>query len=298
MVQPTFLVIGAGRSGTTSLHHYLAAHPDVFLPPTKAPSYFYAVDEPAERRRRETDSHFVRTAGEYEALFEPGTGFLARGEVSPVYLAAPRVADRVATELPDIRVIAVLRNPTDRFVARFVARRRDGLERADSIAEVVERERAVGVDLDDTAGTYLAAGFVSHVLDRYIERLGPERVTIHLHDDLKADPAELLARVFATIGVDAEVPVDTSRSYNASGGVIPGPVGTLWRLSAGFRRRIRPLVPERVRNTAFERVTRRVEPFDVAAEDLALLDECYAGEVTKLASLIDRPLDGWTRTSP
>ena len=111
MTLPNFLVIGAGRSGTTSLHHYLRQHPDVFVPARKSPSYFYCLDAPTPEdptRRLETRSMFVSDPAEYEALFDEAGGATAVGEVSPAYLAATRVPDRIAEQLPHARLVAVL----------------------------------------------------------------------------------------------------------------------------------------------------------------------------------------------
>lgn len=290
MPDPTFLVIGAGRSGTTSLHHHLAAHPEVFVPDVKAPSHFYAVDEPGHRRRPETADYFVRERDAYQRLFNGSEGFVARGEVSPAYLCSPRVPERIKRDLPDVRLVAVVRHPTDRFVARFVARHRDGLERATGITEVVERERAAGVDLDDTAGTYLAAGFTSHVLERYLELFGHEALHLVTHDELLRDGDAVMASVFHHLGVDPSIRVDTSTRHNASGGDVPGMLGGVWRSSAGLRRRARPFVPRAWRDAAFRVATRTAVPAQIPEADRALLDEYYTEEVARLGVILGRDL--------
>lgn len=296
---PDFLVIGAGRSGTTSLHHHLAAHPEVFVPAVKAPSHFYAVDAavPASsERRRTTERHFVRDREQYLALFAPGAEATARGEVSPAYLAAPRVADRIAREVPDVRLVALLRNPVDRFHARYVARRRDGLERVTDEVALVRAELAAPLDLVDTAGTYLAAGHVSGVLERYLRNVGADRLRCHLHDDLVADPAAVIGDILGFIGVDPDHPLDVATRHNASGGEVRNPVvRRLWQASAAVRVRVRPFVPVGVRDRAFRAATGSLRPTPMPDEARRLLVAHYRDEVARLGELLGRDLSHWSR---
>ena len=294
--KPNFLVIGAGRSGTTSLHHYLGRHPDIFIPAVKSPSYFYAVDshDMGRRRRRETRNYFIEDTDSYMSLFAESIGFAARGEVSPAYLSSARVPDRIASELEGVKVIAILRNPTERVIARFIARRRDGLEPLPSISQVISTEMNAGLDLADTAGTYIASGFVSQVLDRYIEKLGRERVSLHLYDDFVVDNRPTLAEMFRFLGVDPAIEVETSMKHNSSKGLIAQPaIRLMWQGSAAVRQIIRPLVPSGLREAAFHRITRNTSPVAIDLADRRLLDEIYTDEVWSLSRLLDRDLSHW-----
>ena len=70
---PNFIVIGAAKAGTTSLHWYLAEHPSVFMTPTKDPSYFaYGLDARGQLLWGDPEFHRfpVKTLAEYERLFE------------------------------------------------------------------------------------------------------------------------------------------------------------------------------------------------------------------------------------
>lgn len=293
---PTFLVVGAGRSGTTSLHDYLVQHPDVFVPPVKAPSHYYAVDATRSgglERRLSTANHFVADPDAYRRLFDGWSGERAVGEVSPAYLASPRVPHRIADELPAVRIVAVLRDPVERVRARWVARRRDGLERRD-LATVVADELASPLRLDDTAGTYVAAGFVRHVLAEYLDRLGPDAVQVHLFDDLVADTPGVVRAVFSHLGVDPDVPVDTGLVRNRSGGVIANPVlRSLWTRTALPRTAVRRWVPPAVRDRAFALVARDLAPVATDPDVERRLRELYHDEVVGLGELLGRDLGHW-----
>jgi hypothetical protein len=297
MTLPNFLVIGAGRSGTTSLHHYLSQHPDVFVPRVKAPSYFYCLDEPAEltvNRHLTTRSYFVRDAGEYEALFDAWAGEHAVGEVSPAYLASTRVPVRILESLGPVRLVAVVRNPVERVQARYIARRRDGLEPAQDLASALVADRLGRRDPDDTAGTYLASGFVSGVLRAYSEMFGADQLQVHLFEDLRDDPSEVMRRVFDFIGVDPHAAVDLSAHHNRSGGEIRNPVvRAMWTGSSGLRTRLRPLIPSRVRDMAFSAVTRSLVPVALDHGTRDELEQLYRPEVDELERLLGRDLSHW-----
>lgn len=268
------------------------------MAPHKAPSYFYCLDaRPSGDRQRQwtTRAYFTPNRADYFSLFESRRAQSAVGEVSPAYLASTGVAARIAAHNPDMRLIAVLRNPVERVRARFVARRRDGLEPAPDLASALARERSTPLDLDDTAGTYLAAGFTSQVLATYQQHFPPEQLSIHLFEDLAADPAGLMARLFTFLGVDPTVGIDTARVHNRSGGEIANPVvRAVWARSAMIRTAVRPWMPQAVRTTGFTLATRRVRP---VPDDQAIrteLTDYYRDEVVALSAMTGRDLSHWS----
>ncbi len=294
---PDFFVIGAGRAGTTSLHRYLRQHPDVFLPVAKAPSFYYCSTDGASRpvRRRTEIAHFVCDPADYARLFDRARPGQVCGDVSPVYLASTAVPERIARANPDARLVAVLRDPAERVRARFDGRRRDGLERRTTLAEVVEAEIGDPPWPSDTAGTYVASGFVSHVLARYFDHFERDRILVLTTEDLAADPAGVTADVLGFVGVDPTIPVDTTEAHNRSGGPIRNPVvRRLWTSSVGVRTRLRPLLPEAWRDAAYRRVV-RTGPAERDPEVMARLRAHYAEEVERCSVLVGRDLTPWTR---
>src|SRR5512142_2021892 len=102
MTLPNFLIIGASRSGTTSLFEYLRQHPEIYMSPVKEPMYYW------EEGRGQYD-YGVSTREAYERLFDGVTNERAIGEASPQYLRSPTAPARIAADLPDVRLIATLR---------------------------------------------------------------------------------------------------------------------------------------------------------------------------------------------
>jgi hypothetical protein len=125
---PSALIVGAQRSGTTSLFNYLVQHPDVRSPLGKEIHYF--------------DLHYARGIRWYRGRF-PFSHRLRGGsltiDASPYYLFHPLAPARAAQLLPDVKLVAVLRNPVDRAFSHYQHEVRDGRESL-SFEEAIDRE--------------------------------------------------------------------------------------------------------------------------------------------------------------
>jgi len=295
-VLPNFLVIGAGRAGTTSLHHYLKAHPAVYLPAVKSPSHFYCTTETpgAGPAPRVTQPYFVADPQAYAALFSGVRGQTAVGEVSPAYLATLHAAPRIAARLPHARLVAIVRHPVDRAFARFVGRLRDGLETRTRFEDVVRDERQRPIERDDAVGTYLPASWIGHFLASYFERFPREQIRIHLFEDFQRDPLAVMQDIYAFLGVDPRVAPDVSRRHNQSGGMVRNPlVRKLWSRTGAIRAGLRAFVPASIRDQAFGIVTKDLVPVRLDPDLRADLTALYRSDIERVSVLIGRDLSHW-----
>lgn len=293
---PEFFVIGAGRSGTTSLHQYLAQHPQIFVA-AKNPAFFYACDlvgSPFEHDPSSLPADFVRSRDEYERRYAAAPSGAMRGDVSPVYLASTRVAGRIARSLPSAKLIAILRDPVDRVYSRYVSRHRDGLESAPTFEALVEHELAEPLVRDDAHGSYLPGGMTSHFLQTYIDHFPREHVAIHLFEDFARSTSATMREVCRFLGVDDGFAFDLSRIHNQGGGRIRNrSMGRLWAASEPLRRGLRPFLPKGLRDRAFRKVTADSEPVPMSTATRRRLREVYADDVARLAKLTGRDLSHW-----
>ena len=106
--RPTFIIIGAGKSGTSSLYHYLTSHPHIKPALSKQTNYF------------DSSLYDTHDLSWYLTHFPAklAAGHIT-GEASPGYLAHPRVPSLILAAMPDVRIIAILRNPVERAVSSF-----------------------------------------------------------------------------------------------------------------------------------------------------------------------------------
>ena len=275
MTLPNFLIIGAIKSGTTSLYHYLRQHPDVYMSPVKETKYYWKEGE-AEGRVR------IRTREEYERQFDGVASERAIGEASPQYLHSPTAPARIAADMPAVRLIVSLRNPADRAYSSYLGRLRGGWERR-------------GVEEAMRPGTYYVASSLYHAaLTRYLDTFGRGRIKVILFDELIADPHAVLRELYAFLGVDDAFVADVSEQHNR--GVVPRNVAlneVFWKNVA----RIRKLLPPSLRNTglagrAHRLLVRKPEPLPPAIRG-ELLDY-FRDDIAKTAALIGRDLSCWS----
>lgn len=238
---PNLVVIGAAKAGTTSMHAYLDAHPDVSMAALKELRFF-------------TDPHHEAWLDAYRRQFDP-TAAVA-GESSTMYTRAPAlpgVVDRMAGLIPDAKLIYMVRDPVDRAVASYVEERFHGLE-----SRPVEEAFA---DVEDPYNPYVAASRYAEQLSPFLARFPSEQVLVLGMGDLGRDPAATLRRTFAFLGVDPDVAVDTSTRHNDRGAKIEygGAAGALRRSWAGrVVRRMPPGLKQRVSAPARRMLTRPI----------------------------------------
>src|SRR5580658_2349428 len=105
---PDFVIAGGPRCGTTAVYRALRPHPDVFLPSIKEPHYFGF-----EYNRRRG----VETLNLYNSLFSEALDSQLRGDASAMYLSSSAAIPAILQHRPDVKVIALIRNPIDMFVS-------------------------------------------------------------------------------------------------------------------------------------------------------------------------------------
>jgi hypothetical protein len=187
---PTFLVIGAPKTGTTSLHHYLAAHPQIFMAEAKELDFFI------------TEFNWHRGIGWYRQQFMYAGPAKAVGEASPRYTQYPYhrgVAERVFTVVPDAQLVYVIRDPVAQMLSHYRDRRRYATERA-PVNEAL---------LADPV--YLETAKYGCQLDQFLVHFPRDQIQIVVSEQLRASEtrAATLARLLDFLGVDKSWTTDT-----------------------------------------------------------------------------------------
>jgi hypothetical protein len=275
--------------GTTALHVLLRNHPEIFLPRHKE-SHFFLWDR--DRRpdyRGPGDENLIRLAvterSEYEALFAGADGKALRGESSVFYLYVPGTAERIARELPDVKLIALLRHPVQRAQSAYHHLARERRVTKSFAQALAEEERYVGDHYEPT-WHFTRCGLYHEQLRRYLDVFDRRQLGVFLHDDFLASPAAFLRDVLGFLGVDPTVALDTTRRANQTVSLPRN--RALHRNLLRWARPTRALVPARVRTWLFTRPPSAV-PRDVAQR----LVERFRPSVHALEELLKRDLSAW-----
>lgn len=288
-ILPNFFIVGAAKSGTTSMYRYLEQHPDVYMPSFKEPHWFARV-KPSSG----LIVHSVTSEDEYLQLFEGWKGEQAIGEASPSYLWDVAAPDRIKQEVPDARIIVLLREPVGRAFSHYLMDVREGLEERLFLEAVQEdyasQEKGWGI-----SHLYVELGMYCEQISRYLDRFGRENVLILFFEEVFADPESTLRTLERTLdflGVCSTMPngIDFRRRYNPHA-VPRGRISRSMLRASGIRNMARRLLPERSKQFLRERVIlSRAEKPEVDPQAVEFLRRIYAPETACLESVLRREL--------
>jgi len=311
-----FLVIGAPKSGTTSLFEYLRHHPEISLPPDKEAPYFnddrvfgsVAWDEYLRRAFPQAERRRLRATITPHYMF-PVTQAPESGECDEY--TVPR---RIFEQLPAVRLVAILRDPVERAYSHHHQEARRGhdsrsfAEAIDQLLQPAELER--WRRRFDTANCYVTIGEYGRILGAYYDTFPAEQMLVLFTETLAREPLEVMREIYDFVGVaPGEAPRNLGKRYNASAAearvsrVTPA---TFVRIASANRvargawhslseeRRQRMLVRYRRLNFRFHSWNRRgTAPSEVGAEDAAALERLrqhFAPDGERLETLLGRPL--------
>jgi Sulfotransferase family len=318
---PNFFVIGAPRSGTTSLYEYLAAHPDVFMSTVKEPDFFIrpslALAHPlrgAERANLDADAarfdDLAQDLRSYRSLFASAAGQARVGEASAIYLGNPIAPWHLRAYVPDAKLIAVLRKPTERAFSHLVHAKRiyaehgqvsavgaDGMSVDEAFAAAVDTALLNG-PFDETTSdpeVWVQSGFYHLHLTRFLSYFPAEQLKVFLFEDLSHRPRELMREVFGFLGIDETFELPTTEAFNAS--VVPRNqrLFSFFTTTNSLMRKARALAPTKVRGIAM-RTRNRLLGTGKPPADPGLsgkLDAIYRNDILALQDHLGRDLSHW-----
>lgn len=202
-----FIVIGAQKSGTTSLLRYMNEHPEIYQPDWEFP--YFCIDEKYEQGWAVAATEEFADADEQQVW----------GKKTPHYMGDMRVPERIKTEMPDVKLIAILRDPVERTFSHYrMGVRHQGEERSFEEAITTQLNRTptgpYTYPLDKTE-CYVTWSEYGRILETYTEHFDRDSLFVLFTDDLKQRPAEILQALFRFLEVDDQfVPDNIGTRYH------------------------------------------------------------------------------------
>src|SRR5262249_10076131 len=189
-----FIVPGAQKSGTTALHYFLKKHPQISLPDRQEMHFF------------DDEEIFARSPIDYELLhrqFRPIRRSHISGEVTPSYLYWKPALERIHNYNPQIKLVILLRSPTDRAFAHWNMQRSKGREPLDFLDALGEEPRRISrpLSIDSRRFAYIDRGFYSGQLERVFKFFPSEQVHLVKFEDFRDRKQETLNSIFEFLGV-------------------------------------------------------------------------------------------------
>lgn len=290
-----FLIIGAAKSGTTTLYEWMKNHPELYLPAGKELPFFTEDD----LYRQGLDSYLGQNfdAAPEKALW---------GKATPQYMSGEHrippgeIAKRIHETNPEIKLIAVLRHPIERAFSDYKMAVRRGYK-TQSFSENVDsalNETTLNNERENPTeeNRYLIAGEYGRILSEYLHYFDSSQLLVLFAEELKTHPEESLRTIFSFLDVDVNfVPPNITTNYHRGGSEA--------RLNLLTPRNIYKIpfvqyiwehwVPYNIRR----RVSFRINQWNIKPDETSLdhnssvykkLVEFYAGDVEKLQSLLNK----------
>ena len=270
MNQPDFIIIGAMKSATSTLHSQLALQSGIFMSTPKEPNYF------------SDDDIYARGEAWYESLFSEAKNGDLCGESSTHYTKLPDyplTIERMAKQLVNPKLIYVMRHPIERLTSHYIHQWSQNKFKCD-INDAIDRYHEL-----------TAYSCYARQLEPYIEQYGCENILIVFTENIKADPQTQLERIAEFIGYTGNVRWESGLSaQNVSRERIRPFPGYQWILESKMMTLLRrTLVPKSIRNRVKNKLTMQHRPVideqhtrivtDLFNQDLAKLSELYSLDI-------------------
>jgi hypothetical protein len=286
--RPNLFIVGAARSGTTSLANYLGQHPAIYMSPVKEPSFFIP-------------GYSIEKFEEYLLLFKDAGKARIIGEASTGYLFAEGAAQAIRERFRDAKIIIILRNPVNMVFSLWQFMRINGSESKTFVEAIREDERAFRKSdsfKKSCAGwwgffLYLERGLYFGQVKKYLDLFGEDRVSVNIYERFFGHPEKSCQRLFEFLGVDRTF-VPECKVYN-EGGMDRFPAvtrvkGTLYPFSQRFLPiKVRDRIGKWIRRVNVER-GRKME-LDKETRDF--LVRFFREDVTNLEKLLGYAIPEW-----
>ena len=294
MALPNLLIVGAAKSGTTSLHNYLNQHPDIFMCSPKEP-HFLINKEIGEQRIHKG----IIDLKDYESLFSEKAHLRYRGESSVMYLSFPEIAIKNIKHYldDDIKIIIMLRNPVERAYSGYQHVKRYNMMENLSFEDALEigEERYNNIKNLTPASRYLELGNYYNQVKLFKESFCNIHVVIY--DDYKTDFNEELNKIFDYLKV-VRVTINVEQRHMVGGwewkSVEMKKIMMQQNLLKVFLKFIIPIKSLRqyIRVKFQKSNTKTIEVINPETDKW--LKEYYKQDIAKLSELLNRDLNVWT----
>ncbi len=300
-ILPNFLIVGAAKCGTSSLHRYLAQHPDIFMSKVKEPRFISSQVTPFPLngpRDHLVEAWYVKNLNDYIKLFEGAHGYPVVGESSADTLYFhKRTIPVIKQYLGDPRIVIMLRNPVKRAFSAYQHLVRD-LREPLSFEEGLRQESARISDNWELIYHYTAGSLYFESVKAFMDNFTSVKVV--LTEDQEARPRQTISNIYRFLEVDPGFDVDTGIRYNMSGKPKSQWIHQFFFEGNLARRLAQPIVRKLLRPEMRVRITQAIQKrnltrmtIDPTTRDE--LQQYFSDDINKLERLIERDLSQWRK---
>ena len=293
---PNLFIVGAAKSGTTSLHNYLNQHPDVFMCTPKEPHFL--INNEIGKDRIPIG---ISSENEYRNLFIEGKGKKYRGESSVMYLMFPEIVIPKINQQygEECKIIIMLRNPIERAYSGFQHVKRYNVKEDctdfKSAWNISEERYFSKLDMTP-ASRYKELGMYHKQVKSYLN--GIKNVHIIIYDDYQNDSQKEMKKVFDFLGLNI-INIDSEKRHMVGGWQWKDKKTKKLMMKKNLLKSVfKIIIPfkslrKNIRTEIQDRNTSRVP--EICKDDREMLKEFYKEDVNQLSVLLGRDLNYWIK---
>ena len=295
MGKPNLFIVGAAKSGTTSLHNYLNQHPNIFMCNPKEPHFLINKEIGVDRI-----PVGITEKSEYENLFTEGEGKKYRGESSVMYLMYPEIViPKIKNNyLENTKIIIMLRNPVERAYSGFHhVKRYNVKENIQDFTEAwkLSEERYFNQKDMTPASRYQELGLYYNQVQSYLNEF-KDNLHIIIYDDYKSDFKSEMNKVFDFLE-DENIEIDSEKRHMVGGWQWENEKTKRLMMNRNpLKSAVKMLIPFKgLRKSIKKRIQENntVEVQQMTEEERIMMNEFYKTDVKKLSELLNRNLNFW-----
>jgi hypothetical protein len=285
---PNFFIVGTPKSGSTSLYYYLDEHPRIYMCPIKEPNYFSHKE--IVRQNLYYKEKSIGDRYQYEKLFNSVKAEIAIGEASVSYLFYESTAVNIKKEVPEAKIIIILRNPADRAFSHFLMDQRLGL--VELTFEDIVFKKACHPMMNLYYQQFIRLGFYNKQVERYIEAFGREKVKILLTEDLKENLENIILEILHFLNVEDINFKTLDRKHN----VYRNPRNKFIK-NLYSSQKLRTLAKNKIPKIFFTSLKNQLLPQankpELSSETRSYLNRLFHDDIYSTSELINRDLTAW-----
>ncbi|MEO7988393.1 MAG: sulfotransferase [Chryseolinea sp.] len=302
IILPNFLIAGSAKCGTSSLHSYLAQHPDIFMSRRKEPRFLssqgmsFPLNGPLDSR---VEKWIVKTFSEYCDLFRDAANHKVVGESSADTLYFYKHTIPVIKKyLGNPKIVIVLRNPVKRSFSAYQHLVRDAREPL-SFEDALLQENDRVKNNWELIYHYRAVSHYYEPLKAFLENF--TNVKVVMNEELAKEPHRVLSEVFEFLGVDNTFKVkDSTTKHNMSGKPRSQWLHEFLFEGHPLRNFLRPVIRFFIPSKQRKKISLNIQQknlvqMKIKPETGEMLKNEFRDEILKLEKLLNRDLSSWLK---
>ena len=308
-----FYIVGAAKSGTTSLYHYLDKHPDVYMSPIKEPHYFckdirsenfnrryqkevcFDIDKYLEKMVLEKKHiAYIDSFEKYSQLFREQINEKIAGEASTGYLYSEVAAEKIYKFNSDAKIVIVLRNPIERAFSHWIMDLRSSNVCRSSFCEAIREDQDSTRKGWGKSHLYIEIGLYHKQVKRYLDVFPREKVLILFYDELRDNPTDFFKKLFNFLKIEY-LSIDVTQRYNSAS------IPKYTTLNAIMKKiRLNQLAtkyfPESIKKKVKNALSTSDNLLKLTTDDRANTLSYFEADIMSFEKLIGRDLSAWRLT--